>query len=209
MISNSIKLLRVLPCFLALFSGSGVKADSGESFFLMPSLSYYQMESSTRLEWGEGKQTTNRSILNATIGYNFAGGLLLGVKYLEDTQSLTNKPSWTSTTTNELDKINGIAGSIGFLTDQVFLMFSVFAIQAPIFYDDATTVEYTEGSGSMLELAYFADLGICLFGPLIAWRSLEYKKYNNLQDESDSTGQDFIKMNQTLLEPYISLLYFF
>ncbi|MFK7826919.1 MAG: hypothetical protein AB8G05_22440 [Oligoflexales bacterium] len=186
------------------------KAMALEGVYLNPAFSYRTEESTTKLEFGETTYNGTHTLLNIGLGYGLGNGLLLGLKYFSDKlegrtdTSFNNNPSDPA-----IIHTTAIGGSVGFMVDELSFFVSIMAVQAPKREDGPNDIEYADGSGTMIDGIYFADMGSWFLGPQLTWRSFDYKSYKNTEDDNDPVADIFISRSESIIEPYISILVFF
>lgn len=195
---------------VCLLSTLGVLASTpafGEqgSWFLNPSLLYqssdvtFQPESSG--SGGEGEWVK----LNVAAGASVGGGLLLGVKYFNEKQSQKSS-SGSSQTTENISEVTALGVSFGFQVNELVLMVSVMAIQAPVRTNNISEITLSEGSGTILDVMYLTDLGGWSVGPQLTWRSFDYEKMEDKDDPDSNQVQSFSKASETWIEPYLAIM---
>lgn len=175
-----------------------------EGVYLNPAFTYRTEESTTKFDFSETTSDSTHTQLNIGLGYGLGNGLLLGLKYFSDKierQTDSSDPAIIHTT--------AIGGSVGFIVDEISFFVSLMALQAPKRHNNTTNIVFSEGSGTIIDIIYFADMGSWFLGPQLTWRSFDYKKYENTEDENDSLADDFVSRSESVIEPYISILVFF
>lgn len=179
-------------CFFSDLAIAGGLAAGG---FLQTGVYYYSNE---RMYQDTSSQSQNKSTqtnLNLTLGYSSGSSLLLGLKYISLVYKMDNSSQNQS-------KINSLGIGVGFYSDGLYVMLSSLAISSPEYKITTGQNEdiYYDGSGMVIDLAYYMELGKWLIGPQISWQSFEYKKHKS-QGQIDLT---FVKQETTEIQPYLS-----
>jgi len=181
-----------------------------EGVYLNPAFSYRTEESTTKLEFGELRTKGTHTLLNVGLGYGLGNGLLVGLKYFSDKLESSIDTSFNNNNSDPaIYQTTAIGGSVGFMVDELSFFVSIMAVQAPKKVDGPNDVEYADGSGTMIDGIYFADMGSWFLGPQLTWRSFDYKSYKNTEDDNDPLIDSFISRTESIIEPYISILVFF
>ena len=181
-----------------------------EGLYLNPAFSYRTEESTNKLDWGETTYESTHTLLNIGFGYGMGNGLLLGIKYFNDKVEAHSNPFWEDNPEDPaVLETTAVGGSVGFMVDELSFFVSIMAVQAPKRVDGPNNIEYSGGSGTMIDGIYFADMGAWFLGPQLTWRSFDYKSYKNTEDDNDQVEDVFISRSESVIEPYISILVFF
>ena len=133
---------------------------------------------------------------------SLAGGLLLGVKYFSEEKSTSPQGSSGDSVT---ETVTAAGVTVGFKMEQLVLQVSVMGLQPPKYTNNISDISLSDGSGTILDLMYLADLGGWYLGPQVTWRSFEYKKYVDKNDPDSSASEAFTKATEVYIEPYLSV----
>lgn len=175
------------------------------SWFLNPSLLYQSSDVSYQPTTSGSGGESEWVKLNIAAGASLGGGLLLGVKYFNEKQSQESTVG-SSQTTESVSEVNSLGICFGFKVNELVLMVSVMAIQAPVRTNNISEITLSEGGGTILDFMYLTDLGGWSVGPQFTWRSFNYEKIEDKDDPESNQVQNFSKATETWIEPYLAIM---
>ena len=197
-----ISLAEIFLC-VAILGCPGFLEGAEDGWYINPALFYLDSEITYQPQWTGSELDAEWVKLNLSAGYSMAGGLLLGLKYYND------KYTEGSGANKEVTEITALGAGVGFRVEELALQVSVMALQAPERTDTRTDLTLSDGTGTMVDLMYLADLGGWYLGPQLTYRSFEYKKMESDNSSLATAVSAFTKATETHIEPYICFFFVF